>query len=340
MKKLLAHREHSIPALSAVRSDVPAPLNTIFKKMIAKKAEDRYQTVSEVIAALSACDMTNISGTKFVNVVNFCGNASEPTAVFVASTTKPELSKTSRMTDWSSNRLAMIGGGVLCVVVLMTLLARFGINRQPKSATQVKKVDQSGAVVPVRNPESKAPTLSASVDLLKLIDPTVHALKGDWRISEGSIRSPDEQENWALLRIPFEPPRIYYWELEVERLSERGSGLALFFASAGNQGMVYLEGFGSDKVSTLEMIDGKEGQSVETSYRKAVFTPGKSNTIRVSVVDGGITVDVDGKQILAWAGDLKRFSTFSVWNVPDKETLFVGSQSAFLIRTMRLFPLK
>lgn len=52
--KLLAHRRQSIPSLAARRTDVPAALDDVFRKMVAKQAEDRYQTVEDLIAALEA----------------------------------------------------------------------------------------------------------------------------------------------------------------------------------------------------------------------------------------------------------------------------------------------
>ena len=52
MSKLLAHRESPIPSLSAARKDVPAALDAVYQKMIAKKPEHRYQTMTEVVAAL------------------------------------------------------------------------------------------------------------------------------------------------------------------------------------------------------------------------------------------------------------------------------------------------
>lgn len=52
MAKLMAHREKPIPSIRAHRTDVPDELEAIFQKMVAKRVEDRYRAMSEVIVDL------------------------------------------------------------------------------------------------------------------------------------------------------------------------------------------------------------------------------------------------------------------------------------------------
>jgi len=54
MAKLLAHREQPIPSIRDVRPEVPEPVEAVFSRLIAKRIEDRYQTMTEVIADLES----------------------------------------------------------------------------------------------------------------------------------------------------------------------------------------------------------------------------------------------------------------------------------------------
>lgn len=56
ISKLLAHQTQPIPSLQEAVPGASAELDAVFHKMVAKEAEDRYQTMGEVIAALEALD--------------------------------------------------------------------------------------------------------------------------------------------------------------------------------------------------------------------------------------------------------------------------------------------
>jgi eukaryotic-like serine/threonine-protein kinase len=63
IEQVLAHREAEIPSLQAARADVPAALDPIFRQMVAKQPQDRYQSMSEVVAALEGVLNTDESAT-------------------------------------------------------------------------------------------------------------------------------------------------------------------------------------------------------------------------------------------------------------------------------------
>jgi two-component system chemotaxis response regulator CheY len=54
MAALLKHRDAPIPSLKKARPEVPAELDAVFRRMMAKAPGDRFQSMSEVIHALKA----------------------------------------------------------------------------------------------------------------------------------------------------------------------------------------------------------------------------------------------------------------------------------------------
>ena len=61
MGLLLQHREAPPPSLLDARPDVPESLSAIFLRMVAKKPEDRYPTMTEVVLALEEAGRSSSS---------------------------------------------------------------------------------------------------------------------------------------------------------------------------------------------------------------------------------------------------------------------------------------
>jgi serine/threonine protein kinase len=72
-EKLLAHRDAPIPSIRAARGDAPEILDQILQRMMAKRPEQRFQSMEEVVQALEAAEQVLVGSA-----------ASPPTAVPVA----------------------------------------------------------------------------------------------------------------------------------------------------------------------------------------------------------------------------------------------------------------
>jgi len=63
VNRIMAHQNDAIPSLSGKHVHIPADVDAVYQKMIAKKPEDRFQSMQEVIDAINRCDLMKSSST-------------------------------------------------------------------------------------------------------------------------------------------------------------------------------------------------------------------------------------------------------------------------------------
>lgn len=89
LEKCVAHSESPIPDMQTRRTDVTPELQAVFSRMVAKRPENRYQTMSEVVVALDNCRAA-------------CESAAATSPVNVTSNHRPG--------DWTSDSTTEIFG--------------------------------------------------------------------------------------------------------------------------------------------------------------------------------------------------------------------------------------
>ena len=159
MARLIAHREAPIPALG---TGIPAPVRAVFERMVAKRPEDRFQTMTEVVSALAGC-LAGVSlapagpaaprgaGTDD-DLMSFFRGIVTDTEIEPGTKLMPMAARAPAASGIGKRRLlAGVAAGLLALIVLCGIV----VTLRTKDGTLVVEVDQPDAVVKVFDAEGK-----------------------------------------------------------------------------------------------------------------------------------------------------------------------------------------
>ena len=137
--KVIAHSESPIPSLKVIRPDIPDNLDLIYTKMVAKKVEDRYQSMLELIEKLKAIEKGSASTgnlTELSTINSLRDEFGEMGVNRVSSKKVVQSSKSNKTVRKKDYKFALIATGIGVVLSGIVALA-FILGRSSNSQSKV-----------------------------------------------------------------------------------------------------------------------------------------------------------------------------------------------------------
>jgi serine/threonine protein kinase len=290
MEKLMAHRDMPIPPLPGA---APA-LQAVYRRMVAKKPEERFASMNEASAALEASQRPG---------------ATTPRAA--GSWRRPLLLGTAAA--------ALLGTGLLLVL----LFVLFGSGTRPTEAAG------GGPTGGTTTSKASSPALTGAVDdparwrnainLLALADPAKDKNTGTWKLENGNLVC--DAVPGAKLLLPYQPPEEYDVRVEYTRLTGRHSVMIVL----SNAGRLFGWEMG-DGIFGFNTVDGK-ARYAGSGPGKPGLVNGQRTTTIVQVRKQGLKAYTNGTLYSELTTDYQNLGPPEYWNWWSGGSLGVGSWS-------------
>lgn len=158
------------------------------------------------------------------------------------------------------------------------------------------------------------------VDLLKLIDAKTDALVGTWELTPAGALFIRRYDGHQQLQVPYSPPEEYDLKVVVEPKGKP----ELFIIGLIGGGVQFDLPFFPTSAALLKLDD----KDATASHQGSVLAADKVTTILCAVRRGGVTVTADGKPIITWKGDYRKFKLPGSWKLTSNKALYLGASKA------------
>jgi Leucine-rich repeat (LRR) protein len=349
MATLMAVATEDCKPLAELCPKFPPALPRLVMQLLAKKPEERPKSAKAVVEAIIAIEK-EAAGVKVAVPVQAQPNQWElEQRTETAPLVQAPVRKRTRRWPMVAVGLLIAAVGIAAWQVIIRIENKDGskteikvppgatvaLEKDGKTVAQVPGVEGKGADKLVLNPGP-----GREVDLLKLIDPTKHAVIGNWEF-EGKVLVSPRIKPVAAIQVPFTPPEEYEVEAWVTRIQtgDSGHGVVIGLIADHRQFHAIVDDF-NGSASGLANIDGKSIADNETLYRGGLLTTGKTSKVICRVQGGKVSVEVDGQAVIGWKGPYSRLSRHGLWTVPQRDQLYLGTtNSEFRISKLVLRPL-
>jgi serine/threonine protein kinase len=158
VNKLLAHREQPIPKLQTTRADVPEQVERVFRRMVAKKVEDRFQTMTELIAELNRLEISGTTSDATLRATHAavyprnCSLNMESLLTQVEKITVTSPASTERFSNGNKTFFFRSIGAALFGMAALTAII---VTLQSKDGNLIVEINQQDANVQVLDEEGK-----------------------------------------------------------------------------------------------------------------------------------------------------------------------------------------